>query len=59
MNYRLDADTLRRAFLGVSIYLSLTLLGVLILAAHGSSLSYSTLECLSAIGTVGLTTANT
>jgi trk system potassium uptake protein TrkH len=58
-HFRLDPDTLRRAFSGVSIYLALTFSGVLILCAQGFPLTSSAFECLSAIGTVGLSTGIT
>ena len=56
---RLDGDTLRRAFCTVAIYLTTTVIGILILSAQGQPLTDSAFECLSAIGTVGLTTGIT
>lgn len=57
--FRIDADTLRHAFTGVAIYLALTVGGVLVLCAGGIPLTDAAFECLSAIGTVGLTTGIT
>ncbi len=57
--HRIDADTLRRAFTSVAVYLMLTLGGVFVLCAEGATLTASAFECLSAIGTVGLTTGIT
>ncbi len=57
--FRLEPETLRRAFCGASIYLAMTGLGVLVLCAQGQPLSDSAFECLSAIGTVGLSTGIT
>lgn len=57
--HRIDSDTMRRAFTGIAVYLMLTLTGVFILCAEGFSLTDSAFECLSAIGTVGLTTGIT
>ncbi len=57
--HRIDAETLRRAYTGVAIYLLLTIGGVLILCAEGVTLTAAAFECLSAIGTVGLTTGIT
>lgn len=53
--FRLESDTIRRSFCSVTIYLTLTLGGVLVLCAQGQRLAASAFECLSAIGTVGLT----
>lgn len=58
-HFRIDADTLRHAFSGVAIYLALTIGGVLVLCAGGIPLTDAAFECLSAIGTVGLTTGVT
>lgn len=57
--HRIDADTLRRAFTSVAVYLMMTLGGVFVLCAEGATLTASAFECLSAIGTVGLTTGIT
>jgi trk system potassium uptake protein TrkH len=57
--HRIDADTLRRAFASVAVYLMLTLGGVFVLCAQGATLTASAFECLSAIGTVGLSTGIT
>lgn len=56
---RLGADTLRRAFCTFVLYIATTVVGVLVLSAQGQPLADSTFECLSAIGTVGLTTGIT
>lgn len=58
-HYRLESDTLSRAFCGASIYLAMTVCGVLILCAQGQTLADSAFECLSALGTVGLSTGIT
>ena len=57
--FRLERDTLFRAFCGMVSYLALAVCGVLVLCAQGSTLTSSAFECLSAIGTVGLTTGIT
>lgn len=57
--FRLEPDTLRRAFTGVATYLAMTMFGVLVLCVQGQPLSDSAFECLSAIGTVGLSTGIT
>lgn len=57
--HRIEVDTLRRAFASVAVYLMLTLGGVFVLCAQGATLTASAFECLSAIGTVGLTTGIT
>ena len=57
--HRIDADTMRRAFTAVAIYLMMTLGGVFVLCAQGYSITASAFECLSALGTVGLTTGIT
>ncbi|MEA4934410.1 MAG: potassium transporter TrkG, partial [Lawsonibacter sp.] len=58
-HFRLEAETLRRAFSGVAVYLAMTVSGVLVLCAQGQPLTDSTFECFSAIGTVGLSTGIT
>ncbi len=58
-HFRLETDTLRRAFCGVGIYSVLTACGILILCIQGHPLADSAFEALSAIGTVGLTTGIT
>lgn len=57
--FRLESETLRRAFSGVAIYLAMTVFGVFVLCAQGQPLTDSTFECFSAIGTVGLSTGIT
>lgn len=57
-HFRLDSETLRRSFCGVAIYAALTFGGTLVLCAQGTMLTDSAFECLSAIGTVGLSTIN-
>jgi len=57
--HRIDAETMRRAFTSVAVYIMLTLGGVFVLCAEGYTLTASAFECLSAIGTVGLTTGIT
>ena len=58
-HFRLDAETIRRSFCGAASYLALTVAGVLVLCAQGQELDRSAFECLSAIGTVGLSTGIT
>ncbi len=58
-HFRLDTETLRRAFTGAAIYLGMTFAGVLIVCGGGAPLTASAFECLSAIGTVGLSTGIT
>ena len=58
-HFRLDAETLRRAFCGMAVYAALTLGGILVLCIQGIPLADSAFECLSAIGTVGLSTGIT
>jgi trk system potassium uptake protein TrkH len=58
-HFRIDAETLRHAYSSMAIYLALTVGGVLILCAGGAALTAAAFECLSAIGTVGLTTGIT
>lgn len=58
-HFRLDAETLRRAFCGIATYAALTFGGILVLCAQGEALADSVFECLSAIGTVGLSTGIT
>lgn len=57
--FRLENETLFRAFCGTATYLALTVCGIIVLCAQGSAFTDSTFECLSAIGTVGLTTGIT
>ncbi|QAT49448.1 Trk family potassium uptake protein [Caproiciproducens sp. NJN-50] len=58
-HFRLDSETLRRSFCGVAVYAALTFGGTLVLCAQGGTLADSAFECLSAIGTVGLSTIDT
>lgn len=58
-HFRLEAETLFRAFCGVAIYLATTVCGIFVLCAQGQPLVDSAFECISAIGTVGLTTGIT
>lgn len=58
-HFRLETEILRRAFCGVSVYLAMTVGGVLVLCAQGQLLTDAAFECLSAIGTVGLSTGIT
>ncbi|WMJ82684.1 TrkH family potassium uptake protein [Oscillospiraceae bacterium LTW-04] len=58
-HFRLESEILRRAFCGVSVYLAMTVCGILVLCAQGQLLTNATFECLSAIGTVGLSTGIT
>lgn len=53
--FRLEGDAIRRSFCSVTIYLALTIGGIFVLCAQGQGFSNSAFECLSAIGTVGLT----
>lgn len=58
-HFRLETEILRRAFCGVSVYLAMTVCGVLVLCAQGQLFTDAAFECLSAIGTVGLSTGIT
>ncbi|HWP51889.1 MAG TPA: TrkH family potassium uptake protein [Clostridia bacterium] len=58
-HFRLEAETLRRTFCGVSVYLVMTVCGVLVLCIQGQPVADAAFECLSAIGTVGLSTGIT
>lgn len=58
-HFRLDDETLHRSFCGVAIYSALALVGTLTLCAQRQMLTAAAFECLSAIGTVGLSTGIT
>ncbi len=58
-HFRLNSETLQRAFTGAALYLMMVTVGIIVLCAEGQSLSDSIFECFSAIGTVGLTTGIT
>ena len=55
LHYRLDGELLRRAFTAIIVYSGMALIGMLILCIEGAGVTESAFECLSAIGTVGLT----
>lgn len=52
--HRIDTDIIKRAFCSVTSYLGLTLIGTFIVCIQGTELTDSAFECISAIGTVGL-----
>lgn len=54
-HFRLEAETIRRAFCGTTVYLAIAAGGILVLCAQGQPLTGAAFESLSAIGTVGLT----
>jgi trk system potassium uptake protein TrkH len=58
-HYRIDGSTQRQAFSSISIYGLVALIGTFILCGHGIDLTRAAYECLSAIGTVGLSTGIT
>ena len=53
-HFRLEAETMRRAFCVTVVYLVMTICGILILCAQGELFFQAAFECISAIGTVGL-----
>lgn len=53
-HYRVSTETIGRAFSSVTVYIGITLTGVLVLCTQGISITAAVFECLSAIGTVGL-----
>lgn len=53
-HYRISAETIGRAFCSVTVYIGITLVGILVLCTQGISFTAAAFECLSAIGTVGL-----
>jgi trk system potassium uptake protein TrkH len=57
--YRVDESTQKQAFCGLFIYLTLALTGIFILCIQGIDPTRAAYECLSAIGTVGLSTGIT
>lgn len=57
--HRIHPDTVSRAFCTVTSYVSITLLGIFIVCTQGISLADSAFECISAIGTVGLSSGIT
>ncbi len=58
-HFRLEAETLRRAFCGIAVYTAMAFCGILVLCTQGQPLADATFECFSAIGTVGLSTGIT
>lgn len=56
--FRIDDDTIRGAFCSITTYISITAVGVFILCTQGIDVSKSIFECLSAIGTVGLSSVD-
>lgn len=59
LHFRMESETLRRAFCGAAIYITMTVCGVLVLCTQGQPLADAAFEALSAIGTVGLSTGIT
>ncbi len=57
--YRLENDVMHRAFSGIAVFVVQAILGMLILCVQGFAFTDAAFECLSAIGTVGLTTGIT
>ncbi|MEG2214430.1 MAG: TrkH family potassium uptake protein [Oscillospiraceae bacterium] len=57
--YRLEPELLQRAFCGMAIYAAMAFAGIMVLCAQGQSALDSTFECMSALGTVGLSTGIT
>lgn len=53
-HFRLETETMRKAFCVTVVYLGMTILGILILCAQGELFFQAAFECISAIGTVGL-----
>ncbi|MFV0497156.1 MAG: TrkH family potassium uptake protein [Candidatus Fimivivens sp.] len=58
-HFRLEPEMMRRAFCSASVYLTMTICGALVLCAQGQPLTDAAFECVSAIGTVGLSTGIT
>lgn len=58
-HFRLEPKTVNRAFCGMTVYMAIALLGVMILCVEGVPFTDAVFECLSAIGTVGLSTGVT
>jgi trk system potassium uptake protein TrkH len=58
-HHRISKDTLVKALSALSMYMIPTIFGTLILCAQSEPFMNSAYECLSAIGTVGLTTGIT
>jgi trk system potassium uptake protein TrkH len=54
-HFRLEAETLLHAFTTTAVYIAMTTGGILVLCAQGQLFTAAVFECLSAIGTVGLT----
>lgn len=57
--YRINEDTIHRAFCSVATYLGVAALAVFVLAVAGTGLREAAFECVSAIGTVGLSLGTT
>lgn len=57
--HRIHTDAVKKAFCTVSSYMGLIFIGTFIICAQGTSLVGSAFECVSAIGTVGLSTGVT
>lgn len=58
-HFRIAAYTVRRAMCGTFVYLIQGMIGIMILCLQGIHFTDACFECLSAIGTVGLTTGIT
>ena len=56
---RLESDVQRRACCGIAVYGAQALIGMLVLCVQGFAFTDAAFECLSAIGTVGLSTGIT
>jgi len=54
-HFRIGSDTVMRALNSTSVYCVQTMIGVVILCLQGTHFTDACFECLSAIGTVGLT----
>ncbi|BAL00870.1 Ktr system potassium uptake protein KtrB [Oscillibacter valericigenes Sjm18-20] len=58
-HYCIRVETIGRAFCSVTVYIGITLAGILVLCTQGVALTDAAFECISAIGTVGLSTGVT
>lgn len=55
-HYHISTETIGRAFCSATVYIGITLVGILVLCTQGIAFADAAFECLSAIGTVGLST---
>ncbi len=58
-HFRVDFETIRRAFCSVTIYLAMAMIGLLVLCIQKQPFTDAAFEIFSAIGTVGLSTGIT